>query len=102
MNSRQEKGTARVLSGGQTAVGMREISEMEYSQVGVPSIEKGGINNTKETGITECLTGKGLNTLKTDKDMKALSSRTSSMGKEFSTKTTLSSMEFGKTTNSQW
>ena len=94
--------TARELSGGLTAAGMKVTSETEYSLDGESSTEKEDTGNTKATGIMECLMAKELSTSRTDKGTKALSRKTNSTEKASSTRTIRSSMEFGKTMSFQW
>ena len=88
-NSKLEKETGEELSGGQMVAGTKETLEMEFKVVGECFIEKEGIENTRATGIMGCLMAKAHNTSKTANAMKVHLNKTSSMVKEYFTKTTL-------------
>lgn len=101
-SSKQEKEMGEVPFGGQMAAGMREISEMVYKVDGECYTEKEGIANTKATGIMVCLMVKAPNTSRTDSDMRALSSKTSSTVRVYFTKMIRSFMECGRTISYRW
>lgn len=101
-SSKEEKEMARVLSGGQMAVGMKGSSEMESKVDGEYSSDREVTDSTKVTGIMACLMARELSTSRTDKDMKVLLRKISSMEKECFTKMIQLSMEFGKIMNCQW
>lgn len=89
-------------SGGQTVVGMRASSETECSQVQECCTEKVATDSLRVIGTTACLMVEELSTSRTERDMRALSRRISSMERAFSTKMTRSYMECGRTTNCRW
>lgn len=75
-----------VLSGGLMEVGMKGNSEMVSRVVMEYFIEMVVMLNMKVHGITVCLMVKALNSSRTDKNTKALLSKTNSMEMEFSIK----------------
>jgi hypothetical protein len=86
-SSKQEKETAKVLSGGRMVVGMKEILETECKVDGEYFTDKEDIANMKVTGITACLMAKGHNISKTVSDMKEHLNKTNFMEKVYFTKT---------------
>lgn len=88
-SSREEKEMEGAPSGGQMAAGTKEISGMEFSRAGECSIAKEDTENTKVTGIMACSTAKALSISRTGSDTRELSKKTSSTGRESSTKMTL-------------
>lgn len=89
VSSKQEKGTAEVPFGGLMAAGMKEILEMVYNLAGVSFTEKAATESMRETGITVCSMVEELSTFRTGSVMRALSKKTNSMEREYSTRTTL-------------
>lgn len=85
-----------VLSGGLMEVGMKDNSEMVSKVVMEYFIEMVVMLNMKVHGIMVCLMVKVLNSSRTDKNIKALSSKTNSMEMEFSIRMIQLFMEFGK------
>ena len=86
-SSREESEMEKELSGGQTEVGMKVSSEMEFSRVGEFFTEKVATDNMRATGITVCLTVKELSTSRTESDTREHSSRISSMVTVYSIRT---------------
>ena len=85
-----------VLSGGLMEVGMKDNSEMVSKVVMEYFIEMVVMLNMKVHGIMVCLMVKVLNSSRTDKNIKAPSSKTNSMEMEFSIRMIRLFMEFGK------
>ena len=101
VSSRLVREMEREPSGGVMEVGIKGNLETEYKVGGGFCIVKEDIDNTREIGIMECLTEKEYSIFRTVSAMREPSNKTNSMEKEYSTKTTLLYMEFGRTTNYQ-
>lgn len=97
-----ENVTVGVLSGGRTAVGTRVSSETGFSPDGGCCTGKAVTDSTRATGTTECLTAKAPNIFRTERGTRVHSRRTNSTEKVYSTRTTRSSTECGRTTNYRW
>lgn len=86
-SSKEERETARVLSGGQMVVGIRVSSETECRAVGECCTEREDIGSTKATGTTVCSTVGARSTLRTGRGTRVHSRRTSSMERVYFTRT---------------
>lgn len=101
VNSREVREMEEVLSGGLTAVGMKDISKMESNVVMEFSIDKEAIKNIRVIGKMVCFKQKELSILIMENAIKDSSKKISFMEMEYSIKMTLSFMGSGKITNYQ-
>lgn len=101
-NLKQANAMVKELFGGVMVVGMRVSSEMVCKVAGEFYIVKVVIDNTKETGIMECLMAKVFSILKMASDIKAPLNKISSMETVYFTKMTRLYTECGRTTNCRW
>ena len=99
---REGKGMDEGLFGGRMEAGTRASLRRGFKVGRGCCSGKGGISSMRGCGITACLMEEGFSTLRTGRDMKEVSRRTSLRGMGCFTRRTLSYTECGRITSYRW